>query len=112
MQSFAFAALASASAAISVDELEFTNYVAQFNKVYKDIEEFTVRFERFLYWHRVINENNNSNGANFKLGHNQFSDWSNQEYVAILTLEASGDKNHEYGDYVNVLDSHESDDSN
>ena len=70
MQSFAFAALASAAAAISADELEFANYAARFNKVYDDIEEFTMRFERFLYWHRVIEEHNNSNGPNFILGHN------------------------------------------
>ena len=62
MQSFAFAALASAAAAISSDKLEFANYIARFNKVYEDIEEFTERLERFLYWHRVIDEHNNSNG--------------------------------------------------
>ena len=71
MQSIVIAALASVTAAISADELEFANYAARFNKVYEDIEEFTVRFERFLYWHRVINEHNYSNESkNFKLGHN------------------------------------------
>ena len=62
MQSFAIAALASAAVAISTDHIEFANYVARYNKVYEDIEEFTVRFERFLYWHRVINEHNSTNG--------------------------------------------------
>ena len=71
MQSIILAALASATAAISADELEFANYVARFNKVYEDIEEFAMRFENFLYWHRVINEHNYSNEyKNFKLGHN------------------------------------------
>ena len=37
MQSFAFAALASAAFAVSADELEFANYAARFNKVYEDI---------------------------------------------------------------------------
>ena len=37
MQSIAFAALASAAAAISANELEFANYAARFNKVYEEI---------------------------------------------------------------------------
>ena len=110
MQSIAFAALVSAAAALSADELEFANYVARFNKVYEDMEEFAIRFKRFLYWHRVINEHNYSNESkNFTLGHNQFSDWSNEEYAAILTLKGSDDMNHEYRDYNNVLDSDVSD---
>ena len=111
MQSIAFAALVSVTAAISADELEFVNYAAQFNKVYEDMEEFAVRFERFVYWHRVINEHNNSNGPNFTLGHNQFDDWSNEEYAAILTLGASDSKNHVNGDYVNVFNSKDFNDS-
>ena len=71
MQSITFATLTSVAAAISAEELEFSNYVARFNKVYEDIEEFAMRFERFIYWHRVINEHNYSNEyENFKLGHN------------------------------------------
>ena len=104
MQSIAFATLVSATAAISAYEQTFLNYIARFNKVYEDIEEFAMRFERFSYWHRVINEHNRSNGPNFTLGHNQFSDWSNKEYAAILTLKGSNAKKHEYGDYDNVFD--------
>ena len=107
MQSIAFAILTSTAAAISADELQFANYVARFNKVYGDIEEFAMRFENFLYWHRVINDHNNSNGPNFNLGHNQFSDWSNEEYVAILNFVKPGSENREYGDYDNVFDSAE-----
>ena len=90
MKSFAFAALASAAAAISEDELSFMNYAARFNKIYEDVEEFAVRLERFIHWHRIISEHNSTDGANglfhknFKLGHNQFSDWTDDEYVAIL----------------------------
>ena len=113
MNSFTFAALASAVAAISGDELEFANYAARYNKVYEDIKEFAVRLENFSYWHRVINDHNSTNGDNFTLGHNQFSDWSNKEYAAILTLGlgASDDKNHAYGDYDNVFYSNDSNDS-
>ena len=43
IKSLAIAALASATAAISADELEFLNYAARYNKVYEEIEEFAVR---------------------------------------------------------------------
>ena len=84
MQSVTFAALVAAAAAISADELEFVNYAARFNKIYGDVVEYASRLERFTYWHGLINEHNSTNGANFHLGHNQFSDWTDAEYVAIL----------------------------
>ena len=87
MKTVAFAALVSATAAISADKLEFINYTARFNKVYEDVEEFVRRFERFMHWNRHINDHNNTNGANFQLGHNQFSDWTDAEYIAILGLK-------------------------
>ena len=86
MKSYAFAALASAAAAISADELNFMNYAARHNKIYEKVEEFAVRLERFIFWDRLINEHNYTNGVNFTLGHNQFSDWTNEEYAAILAF--------------------------
>lgn len=83
MKSFAFAALASVAVALSGDELEFLSYAARFNKVYEDIEEFAVRFERFLHSHKAIAEHN-ATESSFTLGHNQFSDWHAAEYKAIL----------------------------
>ena len=84
MKYFAITALASAAAAIGADELEFLNYAARYNKVYAEIEEFALRLERFTHWHRIINDHNATNGLNFNLGHNQFSDWTDAEYGAIL----------------------------
>ena len=83
MQSIAFAALTSAAAAMSTDNLDFANYAARFNKFYENTEEFMARFERFVHHHRLINEHN-ATKANFTLGHNQFSDWTDEEYKAIL----------------------------
>ena len=60
MQSFTLITLVSTALAISADELNFMNYVAHYNKVYEDVEEFAVRLERFMYHDRVINEHNNS----------------------------------------------------
>ena len=87
MKSVAFAVLTSAAVAISADELEFSNFVARYNKVYEDVKEFAVRLERYIYWNSIINEHNSTNSPNFTLGHNQFSDWTDAEYEAILTYE-------------------------
>ena len=85
MQSFTFATLISAAMAISANELSFMNYAAQYNKVYEDVEEFATRLERFMHHDKVIKEHNDSNDSkNFILGHNQFSDWTDAEYLDIL----------------------------
>ena len=70
------------------------NYAARFNKIYEDVEEFALRLERFAHWHRVINEHNATNSPSFILGHNQFSDWTDAEYGAILGyVKTETDKN-------------------
>ena len=63
MQTFTFAALASAVVAIGADELEFTKYAAKYNKVYEDIEEFALRLDRFMHHDRLITEHNSGNGS-------------------------------------------------
>ena len=95
MKSYAFAALVSAAAAISADELEFVNYAARFNKAYENMREYAIRFERFNHHHNLISEHN-ATEANFTIGHNQFSDWSDDEYKAILGYVSVGtDENHQ-----------------
>ena len=42
-----------------------------------------MRHERYMHHHRLISEHNDTE-SNFKLGHNQFSDWTDAEYEAIL----------------------------
>ena len=66
MKSYAFAAVASAVAAMN-DELLFVHYAARFNKIYEDVEEFAVRLGRFVHNHRVISEHN-ATKQNFTLG--------------------------------------------
>ena len=108
MRAFAFAALASAAAAISSnaisdDKLQFIKYAAQFNKVYGNVEEFNARFERFMHHHRLISEHN-ATEANFTLGHNQFDDWTGAEYLAILGFIPSGSDN-DKSNYINCMES-------
>ena len=84
MLSFVFAVLTSTAAAISANELEFLKHIARFNKVYHNIEEFSMRLERFVHNHKIITEHNTSGSKNFKLGANQFTDWTPAEFFAIL----------------------------
>ena len=100
MYSFTIAALVSAAAAISADELSFMNYAATFNKIYEDVEEFALRLERFKHNDRLINEHNATNGHNFTLGNNHFSDWKPEEYGDILgyVLPKKNDDENDYSE--------------
>ena len=111
MKSVAFAALVSVAAAISADELEFVNYAARYNKVYEDIQEYAIRLQQFIHWHKIINEHNATNGTNFNLGHNQFSDWTGAEYLAILGYVKAGSENEKslVQDFDQVFDFNDSD---
>ena len=83
MKSFAFAAVLGAANALSTVEFEYMNYMAQYNKVINDVEEFTTRQANFAKVDAYIKEHNASN-ATYTAGHNQFSDWSDAEYKSIL----------------------------
>ena len=79
MKSFAFAAVVGMAAALDVHELEFMNYTAKFNKHYLQMELFEKRMSNFARADKLIKEHN-ATEANYTLGHNQFSDWSEEEY--------------------------------
>ena len=83
MKSFAFAATMAAANALSSAEFEYMNYIAEFNKVTNDVEEFNFRLENFKLVDAFIKEHNSSNST-YTAGHNQFSDWSHAEYKSIL----------------------------
>jgi len=61
----------------------FTNFVQQFEKDYS-LEEFTRRFEIFKTNFDFIHEHNDK-GLSYKLGVNQFADWTNEEFNAHFT---------------------------
>jgi len=83
MKSFAFAAVISATNALSAIEFEYMNYCAEFNKVTNDVEEFNFRLSNFASTDAFVKENNSGNETHVA-GHNQFSDWSHAEYKNIL----------------------------
>ena len=90
MKSFAIAATLSVASAIHTFEVEYMNYLAQFGKNLNSIDEFDARLQIFKATDldiAMINEHQDS----WVAGHNQFSDWTNEEYKSMLGL-----KKHEY----------------
>merc|ERR550532_690758 len=83
MKTFALALTATAVTAFSDVEFKFMNYIAKFGKVIENLEEFETRLAHFIKSETEI-EAHNATEANFKLGHNQFSDRSHEEYSAML----------------------------
>jgi len=84
MKTFALATLAgAASASLSNIELKFINYLSAWGKQHETVEEFLTRLEYFAEIDRHI-EAHNATESNFTLGHNQFSDWSRDEYKKLL----------------------------
>merc|ERR1719329_1163404 len=62
-------------------EFEFMQFVGQFGKNYASIEEYEHRLE-MIAAHQ---------SADYELGHNKMSDWTVEEYNAMLTYVPQGD---------------------
>ena len=82
MRSFALALTFGAAHAIGGMEFEYMKYIAKFGKVLKTVEEFEQRLVNFMKTHHMINQLNGTESTTH--AHNQFSDWSREEYSAIL----------------------------
>ena len=80
---FAFATLVAAVSALDVNDFEYMNYLAQFNKAQNSVQEYNMRRDIFNEVDAFIKEHNASN-ASYRAGHNQFSDWTRAEYKSIL----------------------------
>ncbi len=86
MKSFAFAATLGLASALSSVELEYMNHVARFGKNIANVDEFVARLMNYVATDTAINEINSQNGATWVAGHNQFSDWTHEEYGSMLGL--------------------------
>lgn len=88
MKSFFALALAGAASAevLSVEFLNFIDYVAKFNKSYESVEDFEHRLEQFRQTHAFIQETNKT--SSHVAGHNKFSDWTEEEFKAIQGLRS------------------------
>ena len=100
MKSFALAALCSIASASLLEglEMDFIHYVAQFNKRYGTIEELKFRQELWSAAAAEIAElNAGDHGATF--GHNEFSDYSEDEMKDLLGYKSSGRTITEYAEF-------------
>merc|ERR1711997_102121 len=61
MKSFAFASIFAAANALSTIELEYMQYLAQFNKMTNDVDEFNFRMGNWAIVEEFIKENNAGN---------------------------------------------------
>ena len=62
---------------------QYMQYVAYWGKSYITTEEFEIRKALYIQTDAII-EAHNETDSRFKLGHNQFSDWSPEEYKSLL----------------------------
>merc|ERR1719223_2593453 len=89
MKYFALAAVIATAQAISEIESAFFGYIVQFGKSYSSVQEYEMRLREFAVKHQFINSHNDSE-TSFKVGHNQFSDWTEAEYKSMLTYKSEG----------------------
>jgi len=68
-------ALAVVANAISEHEFAFIKFIAEYGKQYATIEQYNYRLEQFSRTYAEIVKHN-SEEHQFKLGVNEFSDWS------------------------------------
>jgi len=83
MKSFALAAVAGTASALSNIELSYLNYMAEFGKNSNDLSEFSMRLNNFALNDEFIATINDGNFS-WKAAHNQFSDYTHEEYKQLL----------------------------
>lgn len=66
------------------DSQRFNNWMRQYVRNYRSVSEYTFRFNQWLRADVDITQGNAIKGHTFTLGHNTFSDWTKEEYLAIL----------------------------
>ena len=88
MKAFAGALLASAAYAevMSTLDYDFMHFIGKFNKRYNSIEEYKMRIVEFAKNDDFIKEANSFKGRSYKAAHNKFSDFTDEEYKAMLGL--------------------------
>ena len=86
MKKFFATAILLASSATATSEVEsaFLKYITNFGKSYTTISEYHFRLEQFSRNYAIVMGHNTSESS-FQLGFNQMSDWTQDEYSAILT---------------------------
>jgi len=87
MKCFVLAALAASTMALSEIESAFMAYITQYGKSYSTMEQYEMRLRTFALKHAFIQEHNQE-GNSYTVGHNDMSDWTEEEFAAILKYNA------------------------
>jgi len=78
---------------ITTSHFEYVQFMAKFAKDINTVEEFNMRHAIFAQVDLEISAHN-SMPANYTLGHNQFSDWTREEYGNLLGLRHAHNEDH------------------
>ena len=78
---------------ITTSHFEYVQFMAKFAKDINTVEEFNMRHALFAQADLEISAHN-AMPANFTLGHNQFSDWTREEYGSLLGLRHAHNEDH------------------
>ena len=87
MRSFFVALLSATSLAAEDIKAIFVNWMAKQNKSYSTLQDFLLRYKQFNRIHDFI-QKMNSEYDSVTYGHNQFSDWTEEEWGSYLNLKA------------------------
>ena len=68
-------------------DYDFMRYVSQYSKRYETVEEFNARQEQFAETDAHIHRVNEDPSSTHKAAHNKFSDWTWEEFNAVLGLK-------------------------
>lgn len=88
LASFAYFNWSQSTLTESVDtQKDFFDYIMSFGKKYVDSFEFAKRYDNFRKSLEIIRAHNINLKATYKMGLNQFSDWTQGEIDSFLTLQ-------------------------
>lgn len=92
MKLYALAAIAAYACAYTEIESAFLGYMTEYSKSYSSVAEYEMRLRNFAVKHAFITEHNRSQGEyTYKVGYNKMSDWTEEEYAALLTHMSPGE---------------------
>jgi len=74
-------------------EAKFQEFIAKHGKMFKTLKEYLKRRGWFMRMHRIIEAHNEQEGSTYTLGHNQFSDLTDDEYRQMLGGRIANDYN-------------------
>lgn len=92
MKFYALATIAAYACAYTEIESAFLGYMTEYSKSYSSVAEYEMRLRNFAVKHAFITEHNRSQGEyTYKVGYNKMTDWTEEEYAALLTHMSPGE---------------------